>query len=245
LNAAAYGVISDMTEYRWIDGLCAISESFDLFLIDQFGVLHNGVEPYAGAMECLTRLKAQGKKVVLLSNSGKRASANRSRLLQFGFTAASFDHVLTSGEVAWQGIVDRTLGDPFVPGSRMFLVGHEDYDYGFDQIGLTAVENPASADFIMIAASRAPKMSLAQHLEALAAAAASKLPALCLQSGQVDAHRHRPLAERWRNRVALWPTGRPSDLRGKAVSGDLCRCTEVVSRYRQCPNARNRRQPRT
>lgn len=168
-----------MTGHRWIEGLSDIFDAFDLFLIDQFGVLHDGVEAYGEALQCLTHLKANEKRVVLLSNSGKRAAANRARLRQFGFTHESFDHVVTSGEVAWQGIVDGTFGPPFTPGNRMFLVGHDDYDYGFEEIGLVTVEDPASADFIMIAASRAPKTSLEQHLDALAAAAADKIPALC------------------------------------------------------------------
>ncbi len=168
-----------MGDYRSIDGLGAITESFDLFLIDQFGVLHDGVKPYDGAIECLKNLKAKGKSVVLLSNSGKRATANISRLLEFGFPGASFDHVVTSGEVAWQGILDRTFGPPFVPGNRVFLVGHDDYDYGLDEIGLVPVEDSAAADFILIAASRAPKFSLAQYRDSLAAAAVCNVPALC------------------------------------------------------------------
>jgi HAD superfamily hydrolase (TIGR01459 family) len=168
-----------MGDYRSIDGLDAISEAFELFLIDQFGVLHDGVRPYDGAIECLKNLKASGKNVVLLSNSGKRAAANISRLLEFGFTAASFDHVVTSGEVAWQGIRERTFGPPFVPGNRVFLVGHDDYDYGLDEIGLVPVEDSAAANFILIAASRAPKLSLTQYRDLLAAAADSNVPALC------------------------------------------------------------------
>ena len=49
---------------------------FDEFLIDQFGVLHDGMRPYQGAIPCLTKLKELGKNVILLSNSGKRAYAN-------------------------------------------------------------------------------------------------------------------------------------------------------------------------
>lgn len=168
-----------MGSYQSIDGLAAISESFDLFLIDQFGVLHDGIRPYDGAIECLTNLKAMGKSVVLLSNSGKRATANSSRMLEFGFRAGSFDDVVTSGEVAWQSILDRTFGPPFIPGSRVFLVGHNDYDYGFDEIGLAPVEDSTAADFILIAASRAPRFSLAQYRDSLAAAAAGNVPALC------------------------------------------------------------------
>lgn len=168
-----------MQDYRSVGGLSAIASSFDLFLIDQFGVLHDGMRPYDGAVDCLKRLKAGGKTVVLLSNSGKRASANASRLEQFGFPRAAFDHVVTSGEVAWHGVKAHAFGAPFVPGSRVYLVGHDDYDYGLAQIGLRLVENPADADFVLIAASLAPQMSLAQYRVALAPAAQNRIPALC------------------------------------------------------------------
>ena len=168
-----------MSDYRQIDGLRTISGSFDRFLIDQFGVLHDGVRPYDGAIDCLMNLKAHGKCVVLISNSGKRAIENSARLVQFGFPRGSFDDVVTSGEVAWQGIASLEFGVPFVPGNRMFLVGHDDHDYGFEKLGIVRVENPATADFIMIAASSAPKMSLGQYGELLSGGAAAGIPALC------------------------------------------------------------------
>ena len=168
-----------MGEYQKIERLSALADSFDLFLIDQFGVLHDGVSPYLGAIECFASLKARGNRVVLLSNSGKRTTANIARLADLGFSRELFDHVVTSGEVAWQGIVEYSFGMPFVPGSSMFVVGHDDHDYGFEKLGVRLVEDPAAADFIMIAASRAPKMSLEQYGEILATAAASYIPALC------------------------------------------------------------------
>ena len=168
-----------MELYRAIDSVSALADSFDLFLIDQFGVLHDGVQPYQGAIECLAKLKEHGKSVVLLSNSGKRAAANIARLGHLGFSSHLFDHVVTSGEVAWQGIVDNAFGRPFLPGNSMFLVGHDEYEYGYEQIGMRLVQDPATADFIMIAASRAPKMSLGQYESVLASAAALDVPALC------------------------------------------------------------------
>lgn len=36
-----------MDQYRAIDGLAALADYFDFFLIDQFGVLHDGVPPKA------------------------------------------------------------------------------------------------------------------------------------------------------------------------------------------------------
>lgn len=168
-----------MAQYRTVEGLSALADEFDEFLIDQFGVLHDGLSPYQGASESLATLKRLGKNVVLLSNSGKRVDANIARLADLGFERTLFDHVVTSGEVAWQGIVDGTFGPPFSSGKRMFLIGHENYDYGFESIGIKLVADPVASDFIMIAASRAPKMSLDQYGSMLAAAAASGIPALC------------------------------------------------------------------
>jgi len=168
-----------MGEYRRVERLAVLADCFDLFLIDQFGVLHDGTSPYRGAVECLARLKARGKGVVLLSNSGKRAAANIARLADMGFSRALFDHVVTSGEVAWQGIIEHAFGMPFVPDSSIFIVGHDDHDYEYDKLGARLVDDPAAADFIMIAASRAPKMSLSQYEAMLAGAAAADIPALC------------------------------------------------------------------
>lgn len=168
-----------MVAYRTIEGLSAVAESFDHFLIDQFGVLHDGVKPYRGTVECLANLKARDKRVVLLSNSGKRAVSNIARLADLGFPRELFDDVVTSGEVAWQGISDRSFGAPFVPGASIFVVGHDDHDYGFEKLGMKLVEDPAAADFVMIAASRAPKLSLDDYSKILGDAAVMDIPALC------------------------------------------------------------------
>ncbi|MDH6257549.1 TIGR01459 family HAD-type hydrolase [Bradyrhizobium sp. BR13661] len=168
-----------MTHYRSVSGVSAIVDRFDTFLIDQFGVIHDGDRPYPGALDCLRKLKALNKEVVLLSNSGKRSGANVERLLRLGFARECFDHVVTSGDVAWHCILNRTLGGPFSPSSKIFLVGHDDYDYGFEALDLTRIEDPTNADFIIIAASQAPRTSLAEYGERLLAAAAANIPALC------------------------------------------------------------------
>jgi ribonucleotide monophosphatase NagD (HAD superfamily) len=44
----------------------------DTFLLDMWGVMHNGHEPYKGVLETVKELKAAGKKLIILSNSSKR-----------------------------------------------------------------------------------------------------------------------------------------------------------------------------
>ena len=82
-----------------LNGLAELADRFDVFVLDQFGVLHDGSTPYPGAVDALRLLKAAGKHILLLSNSGKRSAPNEARLVRLGFEPDSWDHFLSSGEV--------------------------------------------------------------------------------------------------------------------------------------------------
>lgn len=49
-----------------------ILDQYDTFLLDMWGVMHNGSEPYEGVLEAVQELKRVGKKMIILSNSSKR-----------------------------------------------------------------------------------------------------------------------------------------------------------------------------
>ncbi len=88
-----------MTEL--VDSLGEIAELFDAYLIDQWGVLHNGREAYPHAVEATRALRMSGAPIVVLSNSGKRAATNAIRIERFGFGPENRTHVLSSGEALW------------------------------------------------------------------------------------------------------------------------------------------------
>jgi HAD superfamily hydrolase (TIGR01459 family) len=154
-----------------------LAERYDLFLVDQFGVLHDGVRPYPGAPEALRRLCADGRSVAVLSNSGKRAGPNEERLIRLGFDPDSFDLFLSSGEVAR----DRLAAGRSEPGApRSCLVLSRDGDLSvIDGLGIVPVERAEEADLVLIAGSEAPRVTLADYAERLRPAAARGVPALC------------------------------------------------------------------
>ncbi|MEM6739913.1 MAG: TIGR01459 family HAD-type hydrolase [Pseudomonadota bacterium] len=90
-----------------IDSLDDIADKFDAIVLDQWGVLHDGQAPYPGAIAALERLKERGKRLAVLSNSGKRARPNRARIASMGFDVALFDVVMTSGEALWKEIAQN------------------------------------------------------------------------------------------------------------------------------------------
>ncbi|DBA01783.1 TPA: hypothetical protein N0F65_010193 [Lagenidium giganteum] len=91
--------VSEMPEL--LHGLAAIADAFDVFILDQYGVLHNGTEPYPGAVDCFQRLLDAGKKVIILSNTSRRAVGIPPKLAGLGFPT-HFHGAVTGGEEAWR-----------------------------------------------------------------------------------------------------------------------------------------------
>jgi len=135
-----------------IQGLGEIAAGYDLFLIDQWGVIHDGETPYDGAIDTLGELRAIGKPVVILSNSARRAHVGIEKMDSMGIPRASYDHLVTSGEQTWQAL--RYRKDPFHAGlGRRCLL----FSWGDDRgltgggIDLELVDDLAEADFILMA----------------------------------------------------------------------------------------------
>ncbi|MDN2662599.1 TIGR01459 family HAD-type hydrolase [Psychromonas sp. 14N.309.X.WAT.B.A12] len=81
-----------------IAGLTDIIDKFDTFILDQWGVLHNGGHAFPEAIAALNLLKAHNKKVVILSNSGKNSAFSYARLTESGISRDLYLDVLTSGD---------------------------------------------------------------------------------------------------------------------------------------------------
>ena len=79
---------------RFVSGIAALIPDYDGFILDQWGVLHDGVKPYPGAIDCLRQLRAAGKQVVILSNSGKRNDHNIRLMAQLGFDPALYERFI-------------------------------------------------------------------------------------------------------------------------------------------------------
>jgi len=83
---------------KMISGLKDIINEFDTFILDQWGVLHNGGDAFANAIETLEFLKQHDKKVVILSNSGNTHNFSYQRLTDSGISRDLYIDVLTSGD---------------------------------------------------------------------------------------------------------------------------------------------------
>lgn len=85
-----------------VQGVRDLVDGYDLFLLDMWGVMHDGSQPYDGVLDVVSKLKAAGKRMVILSNSSKRQENSIKMLHKLGFDPQDFEQIITSGEVAYQ-----------------------------------------------------------------------------------------------------------------------------------------------
>ena len=137
-------------EPTFCSGLADLAARYRGFIVDQWGVLHDGGAPYPLALEALAELRAAGKRVVLLSNSGKRAAINRRRLAALGIAPDLYDGLVTSGEATWQALAER--GDPvFARLGRRCLLWSRDGDRSLvEDQKLELADDVANADFLLL-----------------------------------------------------------------------------------------------
>jgi HAD superfamily hydrolase (TIGR01459 family) len=92
-----------------LKGIGGLVDRYDAFIFDIWGVLHDGIRPFEGVIECLEELKRQNKEVLLLTNSPNRAEMVAIGVLKnMGiYEERHYDHLISSGEAAWASLHDR------------------------------------------------------------------------------------------------------------------------------------------
>ena len=132
-----------------LTGFETLARRYSGFILDLWGVIHDGVRPYPGAADCLARIRALGKPAVLLSNAPRRAHAAQAAMRAMGIADDLYTGILTSGEATHIALRDRD--DPWFAalGRRMYHLGPARDRNVFDTLDLDLVERPQDADFVL------------------------------------------------------------------------------------------------
>lgn len=164
---------------RPIGGLREIATDYDGYLVDLWGVLHDGVRPYAGATECLQALARAGKRVVILSNAPRRAAEVRARTAAIGIAETLYEDLVCSGEETWREL--REWRDPFYASlDRRFYPIMAARDLGMlDGLAIEPVPTIEAASFILNTGVEGPDDGVAAFEPLLDRARARDLPMIC------------------------------------------------------------------
>lgn len=139
-------------KFQTLNGIQHLAESrrFKAWFLDQFGVLHDGKQPYPGAISALEKLATCGAKMVIISNSSRRASTTLEKLRNLGFDPSLFIGAITSGELTHQYLQRRddawfaSLGR-----SCIHMTWSDRGAISLEGLGLEVVESVEKADFIL------------------------------------------------------------------------------------------------
>lgn len=162
-------------------GFGPLAEQYDGFVLDLWGVIHDGVNPLPGAVDTLTRMRAMGKRSVLLSNAPRRAWAAQKLMRGMGIPDDLYDGILTSGEAVWMTLCERPDAWWVDLGARVFHLGPERDRNVMEDLDLTVVDSPAEATFVLNTGPddlRDPTTP-AEFEDVLQACRAARLPMVC------------------------------------------------------------------
>ena len=134
--------ISIMVKNLDQEGLKSIVNRYDLFFIDLWGVVHNGIELYENSINVLDNLAAEKKDFVLLTNAPRPNATVINFLKKMGLKKY-FKNVFTSGEAAHKYLISH-LGK-----KNFFHIGPpRDFDL-FKNIEKNNVLNIEDADYFL------------------------------------------------------------------------------------------------
>ncbi|MEM9394327.1 MAG: TIGR01459 family HAD-type hydrolase [Pseudomonadota bacterium] len=119
---------------RIIESLDQISHQYDALLVDLWGCVHNGIEPFPEAVTALQTYRASGGTVLLLTNSPRPRAGVEKQLANMGVPEDTWHTIATSGDSArmamFRGVVGR----------KVYFIGEDHDQRFFDPLKL--MDNP-------------------------------------------------------------------------------------------------------
>lgn len=161
-----------------LKGLAEIADRYDVILCDVWGVVHNSVVHYPPAAEALTRFRAKGGHVVLITNAPRPRAKVKDLLDRLGVPASAYDGIVSSGDVTVSLIVER--GD--VPLAHLGPVHDRSLFAAAEALAKRPVRlaDVAAAEFVVCTGlDDADKETPADYAGRLAAMAARRLDFIC------------------------------------------------------------------
>ncbi|CAI0396929.1 unnamed protein product [Linum tenue] len=142
----------DAQLFQVLHGLQHLAETrrFKAWFLDQFGVLHDGKQPYPGAIATLNKLATTGAKMVIISNSSRRASVTMDKMKALGFDTSLFAGAITSGELTYQHLQRRDDGWFAALGKSCIHITWSDRGaISLEGLGLQVVDSAEEAEFVL------------------------------------------------------------------------------------------------
>jgi len=155
-----------------LTSIAELAPSCDAWIVDIWGVMHNGARAFEAAGEACRRFRAGGGTVVLLSNAPRPFAAVVAHMTRLGVDPAAYDTGVTSGD-ATRGLIEAWAGRP------LLHIGPE-RDLGlFEGLGAELVPAEAAEGVVCSGLFDDTRETPADYTQLFERLAARRLPMIC------------------------------------------------------------------
>lgn len=130
-------------------GVRDLTDQFDGFIVDLWGVVHDGCRLFHGVKDALGQLRALNRKVIFVTNSSRRIDALSSMLEDFGINQTYYHSIMSSGEAAFAALSDPDNALLRQLGCRCFPIGEQEDGKWVEALKFELVGDINNADFIL------------------------------------------------------------------------------------------------
>ena len=171
-----------------ISGLRAISENYEIFILDLWGTIYDGRALFPGIKALLEQLRKRDKKVIFLSNSPQLPEVVHQRLGRLGLSTSHYNHLVTSGGEANSQLISMEPKEFSVFKGTVFEIGPNRFPDTLPKGEFINAENLSQAEWILNAGPDSEDNQLSDYNELLTMAQKRKLPMLCANPDKIVFH---------------------------------------------------------
>lgn len=162
-----------------LPGLSGLADDFDAYIIDLWGVIHDGVTLYPGVLDCLEKIAETGKPYAMLTNAPRRADAVRRGMSSMGVAHNLCPIIMSSGEATHLGLATRRESwfDHIKP--TYVHIGPDRDDGLFDNLDLIKIDSVSDAGLLVNTGPWGDEETVADYEDILRQGAAAMVKMVC------------------------------------------------------------------
>jgi HAD superfamily hydrolase (TIGR01459 family) len=96
-----------------LQSIAPLAVTADLWFVDIWGVMHDGVTPFASSVAACEAFRKQGGTVLLVTNSPRPCDSVRRQLDGIGVARSAYDGIVSSGDVS-RSLIEAWAGQPIL-----------------------------------------------------------------------------------------------------------------------------------
>ena len=173
-----------MQSYNSLNNINQITNNYDAFIIDIWGVLWDGLEAYKYAKLTLKKLKENNKNIILLSNAPRRVKIVSDKLSSIGINNNLYDSIVSSGEICREECLSNNKKLSLL-GKNYYFIGQE-LDKGIAaSLEIKEVSSIDKSSFLLVCGTRNFDHTLSNYKKELNEALKYNLPLVCANPDKV------------------------------------------------------------